>query len=224
MTSRPRAGTSGSKLKGKGKRKKGDLTPPTKSPASEKAAPGTQAQDSSWGLFEPLHGILGPVVDIFSPIISANMIIGFLLLVILFNYLRGPKAASLNSLAYPGMMPSSQRIVAYEEIWRREESDLWDWLEERVAMQGVSYPNGGDREAVAKARKAREKSLKGQGKALRDVRMSEREVDEAIRITEERLGVLKRAVQEGKGIKGELEEGSEEEAAMGGDGSGEKEL
>jgi hypothetical protein len=163
------------------------------------------------------------VIDIFSPLFSASMVIAFLLFVILFNYLRGPKAASSNSLAYPGMMPSSQRIAAYEEIWRREESDLWDWLEERVGMQGVSYPSSGDREAIAKARKAREKSLKGQGKALRNVKMSEREVDEAIRVTEERLGVLKRAVQEGKEAQEKSEECSGKESATDGDGDGDGE-
>ena len=206
VTSRSRAGTVGSKLK-KGKRRKGDAGPVIKSPSEQKAAPSNQ-QNTSWGLFEPLHGPLGPVVDIFSPVITPNVIIGFLLFVILINWLRGPKAASSNSLTYPGMTPP-QRIAAYEEIWRREESDLWDWLEERVGMQGSAYPDSSasDQEAIVKARRQREQSLRGKGarKLLADVKMSEREVDHAIKVTEERLGVLKKSVEEEKRFKDGIE-------------------
>lgn len=200
VTSRPRAGTNGSKIK-KGKRRKGDAGSAKTGPSTDKPAINTNTQESSWGLLEPLHGILGPVIDIFSPMISSNMIIGLLLFIMLVNWLRGPKAASSTDLGYPGMS-TPQRIAAYEEIWRREESDLWDWLEERVSMQGIAYPaSGNDQEAVAQARRQRESTLKDNGmrKALAAVKMSEKEIDHAIRTTEERLDVLKRVVNEKKG-------------------------
>lgn len=136
--------------------------------------------------------------------ISSNMIIGLLLFIMLVNWLRGPKAASSGHLGYP-VMSTPQRIAAYEEIWQREESDLWDWLEERVGMQGIAYPaSGSDQEVVAQARRQRESTLKGNGmrKALADVKMSEREIDHAIRTTEERLDVLKRVVNEKKAREG----------------------
>lgn len=200
VTSRPRAGTNGSKPKLKGKRRKGDADPARTSPATVKAvAAGAQPKDSSWGLFEPLHGVLGPIVDIFSPMISSNMVIGFLLFIILINWLRGPQSStSGNSLAY---LPTAEKIAAYEEIWRKEESDLWDWLEERVGMQGVAYPGSNDQEAVAQARRQREQSLRNKGlrSKLADVKMSKREVDHAIKVTEEKLAMLKSAVQEKKG-------------------------
>lgn len=205
VTSRPRAGTNGSKLKSKGKRRKGDADPARTTPANVKAvATGAQPKDSSWGLFEPLHGVLGPVVDIFSPMISSNMVIGFLLFIILINWFRAPRSsASNNGLAY---IPTAQKIAAYEEIWRKEESDLWDWLEERVGMQGLSYPESTDREAVAQARRQREQSLRNKGlrSKLEDMKMSEREVDHAIKVTEQKLEVLKRAVQEKKGVQEEV--------------------
>ena len=160
-------------------------------------ATGAQPKDSSWGIFEPLHGILGPVIDIFSPMISSEMVIGFLIIVILINWFRAPRSSiSGNSLAY---VPTPQKIAAYEEIWRREESDLWDWLEERVGMQGVAYPES-DREAVIQARRQREQSLRSKGlrSKLEDLKMSEREVDHAIKVTEQKLAVLKRAIQERK--------------------------
>ena len=206
VTSRPRAGTNGSKLKSKGRRRKGDADTARTSPASAKVVTtGTQPKDTSWGLFEPLHGILGPVIDIFSPMINSNMVIGFLVLIILINWFRAPHSlTSDNSLAY---IPTSQKIAAYEEIWRKEESDLWDWLEERVSMQGVEYPGSGDRDAVAEARRQREQTLRKKGlrSKLEDMKMSEKEVDHAIRITEQKLAVLKRAIQEKKGVQEEAE-------------------
>ena len=203
VSSRPRAGTVGSKAK-KGKRRKGDAGPVSESPSVEKAVPRAQ-QDTSWGLFEPLHGVLGPVADIISPIISPNVIIGFLLLFIVFNWMRSPKTASQNGLSFHGL-PPAQRIAAYEEIWQREESDLWSWLEERVGMQSIAYPgSSSDQEAVAQARRQREQTLRSKStrNKLADVKMSEREVDHAIRVTEERLAILKRAVEDEKGLKQE---------------------
>ena len=203
VTSRSRAGTVGSKTK-KGKRKKGDAGPTSPTRSTENVVTRPQQFDSSWGLFEPIHDILGPVVDIFSPMISSQMVIGFLLFIIIFNYLRSPSSSSSKSLTHLDI-PTPQRLAAYEEIWRKEESELWHWLEERVGVQEILCPGGSvdDREALAKAKRQREQSLKAKGmqKALTDVKMSERQVDSAIRITEERLGVLKRAVEEGKEAK-----------------------
>ncbi len=101
-------------------------------------------------------------------------------------------------------MSTPQRIAAYEEVWRKEESDLWDWLEERVGMQGIAYPDSSnDQEIVAQARRQREATMKGKGlrKALADVKMSDREVDHAIKVTQEKLEVLKRTVDEKKGVE-----------------------
>ena len=154
-----------------------------------------------------MHGILGPVVDIVSPIVSPNMIIGLLLFIMLFNWLRGPRIASSSGLAYPGMT-TPQRIAAYEEIWQREENDLWDWLEERIGMQSLSYPHSErDHKAVANARRQREMSLKGRGgkDASVDIANNEREVDHAIKVTEERLDVLKRSIEK-KRLQDKIEE------------------
>ena len=70
-------------------------------------------------------------------------------------------------------------------------------MEERL---GVAYPVGERNEkAVGQARAVKEKiGRKEKGKGKKGGRMSEREVEEAIRVTEERLGVLKRAIREGK--------------------------
>lgn len=198
VTSRPRAATVGSKTKIKGKRPKGSPAA-KKTAAEEKTTDLAKAQDDSWGLLKPLHGVLGPVVDIFKPFISANMVIGFLLFIIILNWLRGPKAPAEGQVGFPALS-GPERMAAYEEIWRKEESGLWDWLEERIGMQDSAYPASSgsqDPAALKKVRKQREKSLKGLGiqAKLADERMGEREMDHALETTEERLEDLKAAVQ-----------------------------
>lgn len=203
VTARPRTGTIGSKSKTKGKRPKGSPSGAQKAVADEKATEKIQATAENWGFLEPLHGILGPVTDVFKPYVSSNQVIGFLLLVIFFSWLRGQRAPAKGQLGFPAI-PSSERIAAYEEIWRKEESGLWDWLEERVGMQESAYPvdsKTADQTALKKARQQRERSLKklGAGTNLAQESMNERQIDHAIKVTEERLADLKEAVQKKRG-------------------------
>lgn len=85
-----------------------------------------------------------------------------------------------------------ERIAAYEEIWRREESELWEWLEERVGMDRLSSnaANVGQRFRAAEARNIEEK--------LRSEKVSEREIEIALKVTEEKLKILKGVVGKGK--------------------------
>ena len=188
----------GSKAKTKGKRAKGGVEVSKKTEGEKATSSSAQAQADSWGLFEPLHGLLGPIVDIFKPFVSANMVIGILLLFIIISWFRGPTTPAKGQVGFS--LSSPERIAAYEEIWRKEESDLWDWLEQRIGMDGIAYPSSSrnlDREAVKKARTVREKSIKGHNKQARLAlgSMKKREVDHAIRVTEERLKDLKEGVQ-----------------------------
>lgn len=93
------------------------------------------------------------------------------------------------SISLPGHT-SPERLAAYEEIWRREESNLWNWLEDRVGLDSIYVPTGDstqkDRQKVLAAR--------NMGKKVMDERMSERQMGDAIRVTEERLAALKEAV------------------------------
>ena len=199
LSSRSRANTAGSKLKSRGgKRRKGDLDA-SKASLADTGSKATvaQKQDTSWGAFEPLHGLLGPVVDPVMTLMDSRMIIGILLITLLATWYRRPILTS-SSLGYPGM-PTPERMAAYEEIWRAEESELWSWLEERVGMDGIAYP-----ENARKGEKERRR-VAGEGRGVRarlaEERMGEREVDEAIRVTEERLAVLKGVVGRRKGAR-----------------------
>ena len=207
VSSRPRAGTVGSKQKPKKGRKKANGDVAIKAPSETKPNTISTQNSDDWGLFEPLHGMFGPVADIFSPFISANIVIGVLLFLLLLSWWRGSGTTSAGRVGFAGVTPP-ERIAAYEELWRREESDLWDWLEERIGMDGFSYPVRSDHDsadAVANARAQRQKALKG-GSArakLVEEAMSEREVDAAIRVTGERLEALQDIVQKQRAAKSE---------------------
>jgi len=208
VSSRPRTDTISSKPKTKARRKKGDadgITKPSASTAGQTTT-GAQPKEENWGLFEPLRGLLGPVADIVKPLLTSNLIIGLLLSLLLISWFRNSRASSpTTGLGYAGL-PTPERVAAYEEVWRREESGLWDWLEERVGMDRLAYPagagSGDDDSAAAKARKQRdrERALAGKSMESRLVRekMSEREVDDAIRVTQERLEALKGVVEKRK--------------------------
>ncbi|KAL8753141.1 MAG: hypothetical protein Q9184_005508 [Pyrenodesmia sp. 2 TL-2023] len=199
--SRARAGTGGSKLK-KGKRRKGDADTDREPSAVDRSkAANTTKQDDGWGLLEPLHGILGPVVDPISSLSSPHMIIGFLTFLLLISWFRGPKARHASNQVGFATMSSPERMAAYEEIWRTEESELWKWLEDRMVMVDASYPPPSGYKSPAEVRTHRNRHLQSQGfrAKIADEEMNEREVNHAIRVTEEKLEALKAAVRKKKG-------------------------
>jgi len=93
-----------------------------------------------------------------------------------------------------GFSGPPERVAAYEELWRREESELWNWLEDRVGMEGMYAPEIDERQKVLSKKEMRRR-LESEG-------MRGRQVDDAIKITEERLGALKGAVEREKERKG----------------------
>ena len=88
----------------------------------------------------------------------------------------------------------AERLIAYDEMWRREESDLWDWLEERTGLEGGSFIKKDARKGNAL------KSSPGNGREAPSSsdKMTEREIDNAIKVTEERLRSLKEMIEKGK--------------------------
>ncbi|KXX76336.1 GRAM domain-containing protein YSP2 [Madurella mycetomatis] len=144
------------------------------------------AAKQSWGLFEPARPFLGPVADTIGPILTGNVVYGLLVGLLVASWFgfgaRQGAPQYGRDLAYANY---PQRMAAYEEMWRREESELWEWLEERVGLERL----GSDpppRKRSADPRTVEER--------LREERMDERDVKEAIRVTEEHLEVLKSVV------------------------------
>lgn len=187
----------GAKGKKGGKRRKEASHSPTRA-TSATSSPAAADKASDWGLLEPLHGPLRPITDMLPDFISAQFIIAVLLFLMFISWLRSPSKAArggygaTGSLGVPGLATPA-RIVAYEEMWRREESELWDWLEERVSMDRASGSVPLQSQGSASTRKQQVKQMSDRLDS--DVRMSQRQIEEALRVTQERLEVLKEAVE-----------------------------
>ena len=73
--------------------------------------------------------------------------------------------------------------MAYEETWVREESALWEWLDERVGLDRLNADSPVRHNKAIERRTVEDRLGRG--------RMHDREVEEAIRVTEEKLRILK---------------------------------
>ncbi|KAI9832787.1 MAG: hypothetical protein M1819_004007 [Sarea resinae] len=217
---RPRASTVTTKPKTKTRRRKDTLssTTPAKAKHAEAASESkSHKKEENWGLFEPLRGPLSPVTDIFKPFLSVPLCLGIVFVLLAIVWVRQSRISRSGSAGSGGLVgPSTpERIAAYEEIWRREESELWDWLEDRVGLDGIGVPvvrgsgsqedGGAASTAAAKARKERERAIKAESieTKVASEKMSQREIDNAIRVTEERLMALKGVVEKKKVKTGE---------------------
>ena len=107
----------------------------------------------------------------------------------------------VNQLGF-ARFPSAARIAAYEEMWRTEQSELWSWLEERAGIVqafGNQHNNENDGGAMPRSwdRAAQ--------RQLSDEKLDIQQIEEALRVTEERLNALKvliekRKVEQGKKV------------------------
>ncbi|CAL5871892.1 uncharacterized protein PFLUO_LOCUS6146 [Penicillium psychrofluorescens] len=190
----------------KGRRKKGDAAAREASAGTSLKAAGdaNAGQAQSWGLLEPVRPILEPFASLFKPLWSGNiaiLVIGVLLYMVFF---RSPSGSSMLShdVGCPGHnLP--QRLAAYEEMWRREESELWTWLEDRVGMDGMVFPNVATHRSSGSSSSRRSSRFNSADERelnarLREERVSDREMDHAIRTTRQRLDVLEEMVSKNK--------------------------
>jgi len=177
----------GAKGRTKGGKRKKDSTDAAINQEMDRITASHKAPEPNWGLFEPLRGPLGPVATL----VSAPTLIALLLFSVFFLWWRGPGKGG-EGVSYGS--GSAQRVAAYEEIWRREESELWKWLEERAGLEGAvpGFLGGQSEEKRKWLEKQRVKDMKesvGDGGGL-----GERQMKEAIRVTRERLEALEKAV------------------------------
>lgn len=150
-------------------------------PTTSPTATGAQGQRKNWGMLEPVRSLLGPVADILDSVITTQSVVIVLALLLIYSwFFRSPATG-----ATPAHMSVAQRQIAYEELWRAEEADLWSWLEERVALDRVHS-------AASAARVLQGHEI--QSKLVAES-MKARQIDEAIRTTEEKLAALKHAVK-----------------------------
>ncbi|KAJ3503575.1 hypothetical protein NM208_g16485 [Fusarium decemcellulare] len=182
-------------LKGSKKKGKKPKLSQTTTGTVETGSPPKRPDQKSWGMFEPVRGVLEPLGDIIQPLLTGNVMYGLLVGLLVATWFGFGFTPSRSPSPYGHDMGAYRpdRIAAYEEMWRREDSELWEWLEERVGMDRLH----GDRLNVRK----RAMEPKTVEENVRASRMGEREVEEAIRVTEEKLRVL-RGVMEKKNKPG----------------------
>lgn len=181
----------------KGKRKGKKEVYDTEGTTAQRESVAEEAKPSDWGVFEILRPILGPFVGLLGPFVTSQTVIAVLFALLIYTWIHPPSPRG--GVGFPGAV-SSDRLAAYEELWRREESNLWDWLDDRVGLDSIYAPSGSGEGSS----KQKILTVKAMGKRLEEVdaKMSERQMDDAIRTTEERLKALKDAVGKKKGKSG----------------------
>ena len=149
-----------------------------------------KAPAPNWGPMEPVRPIFEPVVDIVKPLFTGNVVYGVLVGLLVATWFGfGFNPAGRRSPSGFGSEMSRwgpDRIAAYEEMWRREDTELWDWLEERVGLDRLNVDKAIHRKKAMQPRTAEQK--------IKEANVEDREIEEAIRVTEEKLKVLKEVV------------------------------
>ncbi|AEO70831.1 a325132c-1275-4cb2-bdc7-821e2c6d5799 [Thermothielavioides terrestris] len=195
VSSRARSGTLNGAAGGRGgkRRSRKNKSQLASHPTSDAEGAAKVSAEQGWGLFEPARPLLGPVVDAVRPILTGNVVYGILVGLLVASWFGfGARQPGVPRYTHDPVFASApQRLAAYEEMWRREESDLWAWIEERVGLERLGADPALRKRAVD-PRTVEER--------LRQERMDERELREAIHVTEEHLEVLK-AVMDRKGAE-----------------------
>lgn len=177
----------------KGKRRRGETFDAAGTEAERAAEASKGSEEANWGLLEPLRGTLGPLVSIIQPLLSARIVIAVLCILLAQAWFFGPRAGT--GVGFPTAGPA--RFAAYEAMWQSEESELWDWLEERVGVNDAAQSPFSQLRDDAKQRQ-KVINRNRMSKKVVDQNMDERHVDDAIKLTGERLGALKEAVDRNK--------------------------
>lgn len=148
------------------------------------------ADKISWGPMEPMRPLLEPFLDLLKPVLTGNVMYGLLVGLLVASWFRFGLPNRSVSYGRDADMFGSDRMSAFEEMWRQEDSQLWEWLEERSGLDRLG----------AEAMQIRKRAIEPRSveQRLREERMDEREVQEAIRVTEEKLRVLRDVVSRSK--------------------------
>ncbi|KAF4126872.1 GRAM protein [Geosmithia morbida] len=202
LSSRSRAntGTNGAGGKGAGGKKKGKKGKAAQSSlqSAEKSGSNSNAVQPDWGPLEPVRSVAEPLFDIVRPLLTGNVMYGLLvglLVAAWFGFGLSPKggggagaggtggvggAGGPGHYGYGPIRGGPDRMAAYDEMWRREDSNLWEWLEERTGMERMYADGAHPRRRVQRP--------------YRDGRRDTKELEEALRVTQAKLKILEEAM------------------------------
>ncbi|KAF3910838.1 hypothetical protein ABW20_dc0105033 [Dactylellina cionopaga] len=179
---------------GKGRKKRragGDVGSAALVTAATISAPSAAVSATQkWGMLAPLMEPITALVGEF----GAGILVALVIVMLSMSISRSIWGD--NKGYQRGGLGKSEREILHE-MWMREEAGLWEWLEDRA---GVAEALGFEARVGARYAKEGKKmaeEIRRQSGEM-DPRMVERQVDEAIKVTEERLAVLKRVNDEKK--------------------------
>ncbi|KIX94242.1 uncharacterized protein Z520_09952 [Fonsecaea multimorphosa CBS 102226] len=206
VSGRPRGTTNASKgSKLTKKKRKGEKK------SKEEKVEEEKKQAVNWGIFEPLRP-LSPVLDMIRRFVTMEVVVAILFVMVMLVWLRGP--AGTNQLG-PYRSPA-ERMAAYDSLWMREENEFWDWLESRASIDTISLreksttkfsrsnkdesSNSAGSRLPRKQRQKRSRSSAGQDMEARikEDKFSQREMEDAIKVTKERLEILEKVMEKNK--------------------------
>ncbi|EPS42465.1 hypothetical protein H072_3632 [Dactylellina haptotyla CBS 200.50] len=181
-------------IAGKGRKKRigsRDNASPTAASPTTPAVSTAASAAQKWGMLAPIMDPVTTLVGEFGAGIFVTVVI-ILLSMSLSRAIWGDARGGLD----PARLRKGERELL-NEMWMREEAGLWDWLEDRAGIsEALSFDERVGRRYEREG-KGMESQVGRQSGGL-DPGMVGRQVDEAIRVTEERLGVLKRVNEERK--------------------------
>ena len=190
---------------GKARRKRVKVGPDPAAVAVESAAGELEVDEREWGILELLREFLATLFNPFNLFWNTTFVLGAMAILLFVFYSRNSSRTPTSAgIEYPGLT-IPQRLAAHEEMWQREQTVLWNWLEERVGLDGLSVPIAEQTHTATKsqARQNGQKRQKLQRRELDDrlneENMADREIDHAIRITRERLKALEKVIAKRKG-------------------------
>ena len=191
-------------------------------PAPGLAGPGHHRREkrtpTTWGVLEPFRPHLGPVLDLLTPLINVHVGLVITTTLLFFSWFRSyittitttttnpyRSRGVIGSGVYPDLI-TPERIAAYEALWSQEENNLWDWLDERVGPGPLSSSSStyNSRDQHADGGRHRhpasnngEKGHLSSPRSITDIdeRMNQRQVAEALRLTQLRLDQLRLALE-----------------------------
>ncbi|KIX10184.1 uncharacterized protein Z518_01265 [Rhinocladiella mackenziei CBS 650.93] len=211
VSGRPRGTTNASKVsKAMKKKRKGE-----KKSKDEKNDDEIKKQKETWGLWEPLRTPVKAFIDVLRPALKMEVLVAILSIMVVLLWFRGPTRGSQLG-PYAGLS-HSERLAAYDSLWAREENEFWDWLEARASVDTVllreqsasnlrrNKASKGDPSGTAKHRmkqRQRNQILVSDAEArIREEKISQREMEDAIQITRERLRALEVVIEKEKQAK-----------------------
>jgi hypothetical protein len=152
------------------------------------------------GWLGDIDGGIKTIYRYIKPLFSVSSLIGLLVFLLIISWFGNSRLrySGQPTRLVPSNVDSSRSSVTWENMWQKEEEALWEWLQDRTGLRdGLSFPTRLDSDNAHSTKQDQEswrKILSG----TKSEAANTREIEWAIKLTEERLDLLKRKVRVAK--------------------------